>query len=84
AAAAGEDVRREAARSFAERESQLLVWEAAEGLKAGGVRGFARVALAAARMYPVSFGRKALAAAARRRRGGGGRDLAGHDEHSPL
>jgi glycosyltransferase involved in cell wall biosynthesis len=66
AAAAGASARREAARSFAERESQLLVWEAAEGLKAGSFRAFARVALAGARMYPVGFGGKALGFAARR------------------
>jgi glycosyltransferase involved in cell wall biosynthesis len=76
AAGAGAGARREAARSFAERESQLLVWEAAEGLKAGGLRAFMRVAFAAARMYPVGFGRKALAAAAR---GRGGRRAAGPD-----
>ncbi|HEX8282723.1 MAG TPA: glycosyltransferase [Pyrinomonadaceae bacterium] len=69
AVAAGEAERRAAARSFAERESQLLVWEAAEGLKAGGLKAFARVALAGARMYPVGFGAKALAFAARRARG---------------
>jgi glycosyltransferase involved in cell wall biosynthesis len=68
AASAGESERREAARSFAERESQLLVWEAAEGLKAGSLRVFARVVLAGARMYPVRFGGKALAFAASRAR----------------
>jgi hypothetical protein len=62
-------LRREAARSFAERESQLLVWEAAEGLRAGSFRAFARVALAGARMYPVGFGGKALGFAARRAAG---------------
>jgi glycosyltransferase involved in cell wall biosynthesis len=81
AAEAGAARRREAAESFAERESQLLVWEAAEGLKAGGLPVFTRVALAGGRMYPMSFGRKALAAAAR---GGRRRGRTADDEHSPL
>ena len=63
AAAAGEGERRRAAASFAAREAQALAWEAAEGLKAGALSAFARVALAGARMYPVSFAGKALAAA---------------------
>ncbi|MFL6336735.1 MAG: glycosyltransferase family 2 protein [Pyrinomonadaceae bacterium] len=65
---AGEEARRCAARLFAEREAQALVWEAAEGLKAGRVRALLRVALAGAEMYPVAFGRKMLAAAARQAR----------------
>jgi hypothetical protein len=68
AAAAAASERREAARSFAAQEAQSLVWEAAEGLRAGGLGAFARVALAGARMYPVRFGGKALGYAARRAR----------------
>ncbi len=73
AAAASESERRAAADAFADREAQTLAWEAAEGLKAGSPRAFARVALAGARMYPVSFAGKALAAAVRLGRSGGRR-----------
>ena len=66
AAAAGREERRQAADAFADGEAQALVWEAAEGLKAGSPAAFARVALAGARMYPVSFAGKALAAAVSR------------------
>jgi glycosyltransferase involved in cell wall biosynthesis len=65
AAAAGREERGRAADAFADGEAQALVWEAAEGLKAGSAAAFARVALAGARMYPVSFAGKALAAALR-------------------
>lgn len=66
AAAAGEEERRRASALFADREAQALAWAAAEGLKAGSAAAFARVALAGARMYPLSFAGKALAVAARR------------------
>ncbi|MDQ2856331.1 MAG: glycosyltransferase family 2 protein [Acidobacteriota bacterium] len=54
--------RHEARRLFSDRASQQLVWEAAASLKAGRAQDLARVALAAARMYPVNVSRKILSA----------------------
>jgi hypothetical protein len=72
AAAAAPAERRRSAREFARTAAQHLAWEAAEGLKAGGLKGFARVAFAASRMYPVGFGRGLLGAAVRYGRARGG------------
>jgi|SRR2546426_480840 len=55
---AGGARRREAARAFADRASQQLVWEAAAHFKAKRLPDFVRVALAGARMYPVRVSRK--------------------------
>jgi glycosyltransferase involved in cell wall biosynthesis len=59
---AGAARRREAARAFADCASQQLVWEAAARLKAKRLPDFARVALTAARMYPIGVSRKILSA----------------------
>ena len=59
---AGAARRREAARVFADCASQQLVWEAAARLKAKRLPDFARVALAASRMYPIGVSRKILSA----------------------
>ena len=52
--------RRAAARDFAARASQQLIWEAASNLKANHLPEFARVAFAGARMYPVGIGKNIL------------------------
>lgn len=52
--------RRAAARDFAARASQQLIWEAASHLKANHLPGFARIAFAGARMYPVGVSKKIL------------------------
>jgi glycosyltransferase involved in cell wall biosynthesis len=57
---AGGARRRKAARDFAARASQELVWEAASRLKAGRVFASAGVALAGARMYPLGVSKKLL------------------------
>ena len=57
---AGAARRREATRAFSACASQQLVWEAAARLKARRLPDFARVALAAACMYPVGVSRKIL------------------------
>jgi glycosyltransferase involved in cell wall biosynthesis len=62
AAGAGRAARGRAARDFAERASQQLVWEAGASLRAGRRKDFARVALAALSMYPLRVGRKLLSA----------------------
>lgn len=54
--------RRAIARDFATRASQQLVWEAASNLKANHLPGFARVAFAGARLYPVGVSKKILTA----------------------
>lgn len=59
---AGAARRREVAGAFADRASQQLVWEAAARLKARRLPEFARVALTAARMYPLDVSRKILSA----------------------
>jgi hypothetical protein len=62
---AGAARRREAARAFADSASQQLVWEAAARLKAKRLPDFARVAVTAARMYPIGVSRKILSASTR-------------------
>src|SRR5947209_7600973 len=57
---AGDERRREAARAFAERATQQMIWEAAGALKAGRAMDFVRVAFALARMYPLGASRKAF------------------------
>lgn len=59
---AGAARRRAATRAFSDCASQQLVWEAAARLKARRLPDFARVALAAARMYPVGVSRTMLSA----------------------
>lgn len=52
--------RNEAARAFSDRALQQLVWDATAKLKARRLPDFARIALAAARMYPVGISRTIL------------------------
>lgn len=59
---AGAARRREVGRAFADCASQQLVWEAAARLKARCLPDLARVALTAARMYPVGVSRKIFSA----------------------
>jgi len=60
AIAAGTAQRRKISRDFAARASQQLLWTAASRLKAGRMLESARVALAGARMYPLSMSRNIL------------------------
>jgi hypothetical protein len=61
ASAASSDQRRKAKHEFKSTAAQQLVWEAASNLKAKHLPGFARVAFAGARMYPVGVSRKIFA-----------------------
>ncbi|HEV8168926.1 MAG TPA: glycosyltransferase [Pyrinomonadaceae bacterium] len=61
ASAASSDQRRKATHEFKSTAAQQLVWEAASNLKAKHLPGFARVAFAGARMYPVGVSRKIFA-----------------------
>ena len=55
--------RRQAARAFAQRASQQLLWEGAARLKSRHYREFARVALASARLHPIGMSKIILSQA---------------------